>query len=513
MATKVIFEDVDHPQFNTSNQANNSNLNHNQHQSHGHCHGHGHGHNHSHAHSHTHSHSCSHGHSHQHGISHPDCYQIKMENNSDHFDGSQHQSQSHGHRVKMKREQNMINHNNNNNNLNYNDSNSKLITRIKHESMQHQQQKQQRKRIFVSYHNKQKGIFGCKHYARNCFLKADCCNQWYVCRFCHDERNEDSTSINGGMPHQINRYATKYCKCMRCGEEQPISQHCRNCTVQMIVKVGDENGVGPPSNTKQNINIKQENKVNKDHDNDDNDDDIDGDLNMIKKEEKTKVVTRPYSFGRYYCDICKFHDDNPKKEIFHCLECGLCRLGRQTDYIHCQRCGCCLNYKYYAKHPCIENSLKSDCPICFQYLFKSREPVTFFMPCGHPIHYDCLLQYAKAGNWKCPICRIGWYDEQSEKRKKIVQAIKGMNKHQNIVLHQNSNINNRGHGIIITNPAAHTSNNNLNQSPTNVHINQLMSPSPAPSNNHNNNNHNNNQQIQQQHRNNIHIHQQMQQQK
>ena len=237
----------------------------------------------------------------------------------------------------------------------------------------------------------------------------------------------------------------------------------------------------------------------------------------IKKESRTEIVTRPYSFGRYYCNICKFHDDNPKKEIFHCLECGLCRLGRQTDYIHCQRCGCCLNYKYYAKHPCIENSLKSDCPICFTYLFKSREPVTFFMPCGHPIHYDCLLQYAKVGNWKCPICRCGWYDEQSEKRKKIVQAIKGMNKNQNIVLHQN--VATRGHGIIITNPAAHTSATNANQSPTNVDMSQLMSPSPAPSHNHNggNNNNHNRQQHQHQHQHHHHqhrmLHQQIPQQK
>jgi len=97
------------------------------------------------------------------------------------------------------------------------------------------------------------------------------------------------------------------------------------------------------------------------------------------------------------------------------------------DYIHCNKCGCCLNYKYYAKHPCIENSLKSDCPICFTYLFKSREPVTFFIPCGHPIHYDCLMEYAKMGNDKCPICRTIWYDEEAEKRKKIVHEIKSNN--------------------------------------------------------------------------------------
>ena len=133
-----------------------------------------------------------------------------------------------------------------------------------------------------------------------------------------------------------------------------------------------------------------------------------------------------YCLGRYYCDICKFYDDTESKEIFHCPDCNLCRLGKYDDYIHCKRCGCCLNYKYYAKHPCIENSLQSDCPICFTYLFKSRDPVTFFMPCGHPIHYECLVQYGKVSSL-CPICRTKWYDEESERRKKIVDAIKWAN--------------------------------------------------------------------------------------
>ena len=87
------------------------------------------------------------------------------------------------------------------------DSNSELkgnIDTINHSySVKHEQPHPQiRKRIFVSYHDKSNGIFGCKHYARNCFIKADCCNQWYVCRFCHDERHQDTSfSINGGRPH------------------------------------------------------------------------------------------------------------------------------------------------------------------------------------------------------------------------------------------------------------------------------------------------------------------------
>lgn len=30
-------------------------------------------------------------------------------------------------------------------------------------------------------------------------------------------------------------------------------------------------------------------------------------------------------FGKYFCDICNFFDDNIEKEQFHCDGCGLCR--------------------------------------------------------------------------------------------------------------------------------------------------------------------------------------------
>jgi hypothetical protein len=41
-----------------------------------------------------------------------------------------------------------------------------------------------------NYHDESQGIFGCRHYRRNCKLQAHCCGEWYVCRFCHDESND-----------------------------------------------------------------------------------------------------------------------------------------------------------------------------------------------------------------------------------------------------------------------------------------------------------------------------------
>ena len=40
----------------------------------------------------------------------------------------------------------------------------------------------------------------------------------------------------------------------------------------------------------------------------------------------------------YYCDICKLWDDSPDKRIYHCSECGICRIGEGLgkDFFHCK---------------------------------------------------------------------------------------------------------------------------------------------------------------------------------
>lgn len=42
--------------------------------------------------------------------------------------------------------------------------------------------------------------------------------------------------------------------------------------------------------------------------------------------------------ARYYCGVCKLWDDDPKKSIYHCNDCGICRVGQGLgkDYYHCK---------------------------------------------------------------------------------------------------------------------------------------------------------------------------------
>lgn len=40
----------------------------------------------------------------------------------------------------------------------------------------------------------------------------------------------------------------------------------------------------------------------------------------------------------YYCDVCKLWDDDPNKSIYHCNDCGICRVGQGLgkDFFHCK---------------------------------------------------------------------------------------------------------------------------------------------------------------------------------
>ena len=40
-------------------------------------------------------------------------------------------------------------------------------------------------------------------------------------------------------------------------------------------------------------------------------------------------------------------------------------------------------------HVCVVDSMRQNCPVCFEFLFDSTQP-TAVLPCGHTIHQKCL---------------------------------------------------------------------------------------------------------------------------
>ncbi|XP_021645303.2 zinc finger protein BRUTUS isoform X2 [Hevea brasiliensis] len=108
-----------------------------------------------------------------------------------------------------------------------------------------------------------------------------------------------------------------------------------------------------------------------------------------------------FSMAKYYCNICKFFDD--ERTIYHCPFCNLCRVGRGLgiDYFHCMTCNCCLGIKL-VNHKCLEKGLETNCPICCDFLFTSSATVRA-LPCGHYMHSACFQAYT-CSHYTCPIC-------------------------------------------------------------------------------------------------------------
>jgi Zinc-ribbon/CHY zinc finger/Ring finger domain len=118
----------------------------------------------------------------------------------------------------------------------------------------------------------------------------------------------------------------------------------------------------------------------------------------------------------YYCSECKLWNNDPGKSIYHCDNCGICRLGEGLgkDFFHCKTCAVCMSIEVQFSHRCIERSTKCDCPICGEYLFTSAGTVVF-MRCGHSIHDSCFKDWCKA-SYKCPICSKSVVNMESQFR-------------------------------------------------------------------------------------------------
>lgn len=68
----------------------------------------------------------------------------------------------------------------------------------------------------------------CTHYSRGCELLFPCCNQYFSCRHCHDEKNMHY-KIDPMLMHQADHKSIHIMKCTQCHEEQDISDKCKKC--------------------------------------------------------------------------------------------------------------------------------------------------------------------------------------------------------------------------------------------------------------------------------------------
>ena len=99
--------------------------------------------------------------------------------------------------------------------------------------------------------------------------------------------------------HRMNRHETKFCLCMFCGTSQKAARCCSNPKCRSVM-------------------------------------------------------------AHYFCDKCKFWDNDPSKLIYHCEKCGICRTGSKSNYEHCNKCIKCVAKSAFSSHQCETNSTKMD---------------------------------------------------------------------------------------------------------------------------------------------------------
>lgn len=148
----------------------------------------------------------------------------------------------------------------------------------------------------------------CAHYDRGCDLLSACCNEFYPCRFCHDQvKNEEEKDIK--KAHKMVNADVQTVRCRACQSVQNPSQDCQGCSISM---------------------------------------------------------------GLYFCTVCKLYDNNLEKHIYHCEKCGICRIGPQENFWHCDNCEACLSVSLQGSHQCRQGVLKSNCAVCQEDMFTSR---------------------------------------------------------------------------------------------------------------------------------------------
>lgn len=203
---------------------------------------------------------------------------------------------------------------------------------------------------------------GCKHYQRTCEIMAPCCNIFYVCHNCHDEQYK-GVKGPGCLVERLDRKQIKTIKCLKCNKEQDSNNICKYC---------------------ENV------------------------------------------FAKYYCKSCNLFENNPKKKIYHCDGCGICRIGIKEDYFHCNKCKACLNISAKANHKCNDDGLNSNCPVCLENLFYSRESSYPLSCCQNWIHVSCFRKYVK--NFvNCPFCSksiVSMPKEEIENIDKLIEETK-----------------------------------------------------------------------------------------
>ena len=226
----------------------------------------------------------------------------------------------------------------------------------------------------VEHHEDHDSILSCPHYMRGCDLFAECCQQYFPCRLCHDE-NKYEKEFDIKKQHQMDRFKVNKIRCRKCTTEQPVSNHCINCHLQ---------------------------------------------------------------FGNYYCAECRLFDYTDKKQFHcdkcktcrtgnfeyqtkHCNKCNFCHIDKpgykcvddcahnscpvcMDDLFISTRVYCSLSCGHLIHADCLQMVLKNDyrCPICKKSI--TNTSMYFAQLESHISNNPMPEQYVREANIYCNDC-------------------------------------------------------------------------------------------------------------
>lgn len=187
-----------------------------------------------------------------------------------------------------------------------------------------------------------------------------CCNNFYPCRFCHDQEED----------HEAKRFDIDIVKCDFCNVQQKKGSVCNNPECYQFKK--NHNYYCSKCNIWKNDN-----------------------------DNYLKII-----------DSFLIEKNDIFKKFYHCDNCGICRVGNSKDYKHCDSCNLCLKKEAFESHVCKINMKDQDCPICFQNIWNNYQN-PYILKCGHAMHYKCFVSSLKNNNFYCSTCRKAIVDLSS----------------------------------------------------------------------------------------------------
>ena len=117
-------------------------------------------------------------------------------------------------------------------------------------------------------------------------------------------------------------------------------------------------------------------------------------------------------FSKSFCKLCGLFSD--QEHLYHCNDCGICRVGKKEELIHCKNCNIC---GFKDNHECfLLGKINDDyqCSFCHENLYTSMIPLQK-LNCSHFAHTDCVQKSIQNNSIKCGLCRKTFLNDEQAK--------------------------------------------------------------------------------------------------